>query len=114
MVSISYRFFLLQTEENSFTEYENALLLCTIAVGKYSNEYWQEFTETQTKSLLGAIVASDAIGAVHGIAAHALEIVVCGAIGGPGALLAAAGRAALAPAIVGSVEGAIIYGASQL
>lgn len=105
---------ILLSDSNIFSDYEETLLLCTIAVGKYSNEYWKEFTQVQTKGLVAAIVAGDAIGAVHGIYAHALEIVVCGAIGGPGALLAAAGKSALGPAIVRSVEGAIIYGASHM
>lgn len=88
-------------QSESFTEYEKALLLCSIAVGKYSSEYWEEY-QAGTKSAAGAIVGADVAGALKGIKAHAVEIVICGAIGGVGCGLAAAGRAALGPAVASS------------
>lgn len=92
---------LIVNQSESFTEYEKALLLCSIAVGKYSSEYWEEY-QTGTKSAAGAIVGADVAGALQGIKAHAVEIVICGAIGGVGCGLAAAGRAALGPAVANS------------
>ena len=88
-------------QSESFTEYEKALLLCSIAVGKYSSEYWEQY-QVETKSAAGAIVGADVGGALKGIKAHAVEIVICGAIGGIGCGLAAAGRAALGPAVASS------------
>lgn len=55
----------------------------------------------------------NAIGAAKGIAKNALVIVVC-SVGGPGSVIAAAARSALAPAIAGSAEAALLYGAAQL
>lgn len=104
---------ILLNKSKTFSEYENALILCTLAVGKYSNEYWKESTAVKTKGLLGSIIAGDAIGAIKGMSRNAILIVIC-SVGGPGSLLAAAGRCALGPAIAGSVEAGIIYGASQL
>ena len=67
-----------------------------------------------TKVLFASLVVGDLIGAGRGIAAHAVEIVICGAIGGVGCGLAAAGRAALGPAIVSSAEAGLLYAAAQL
>lgn len=95
------------------TEYDTVFLLCSIAIGKYSNEYWCE-NAPMTKGLFASLVVGDLIGAGRGIAAHAVEIVICGAIGGVGCGLAAAGRAALGPAIVSSAEAGLLYAAAQL
>lgn len=104
---------LLAEGADNFTEYENALLLCTIAVGKYSNEYWKDIETSTTKGLVMSLIAGDAIGAAKGIMRNALVIAVSGAIAGPAAMLASAGRAALLPAIRCSAEAAILYAASQ-
>ena len=104
---------LLLNGSNTFSDYENALLLGTLAIGKYSNEYWKEFTQMQTKGLVATIVAGDAIGAVQGIYKNAIMIVVS-SVGGPASVIAAAARSALGPAIKGSAEAAILYWASQL
>lgn len=104
---------LLLNKESTFSDLENTLLLCTIAVGKYSNEYWKEYTAAKTRGLFASIIAGDAIGAAKGIAKNALIIVVS-SVGGPGSVLATAGRSALGPAIAGSAEAALLYGAAQL
>lgn len=104
---------LLLNTSNTFSDYENALLLGTLAIGKYSNEYWKEFTLLQTKGLGASIIAGDAIGAAKGIAKNAAMIAIC-SIGGPGSVIAAAARSALGPAIAGSAGAAIMYGAGQL
>ena len=104
---------LLLGQSNTFSDYENALLLGTLAIGKYSNEYWKEYTQVKTKGLGASIVVGDAIGAAKGIAKNALVIVVC-SVGGPGSVIAAAARSALAPAIAGSAEAALLYGDAQL
>lgn len=104
---------LLLNKASTFSDLENTLLLCTIAVGKYSNEYWKEYTAAKTRGLFASIIAGDAIGAAKGIAKNALIIVVS-SVGGPGSVLATAGRSALGPAIAGSAEAALLYGVAQL
>lgn len=74
---------------------------------------WEEHLE-KTKGLIASCVLGDLIGAGKGIAAHAVEIVICGTIGGPGCGIAAAGRAALVPAIKGSVVAGLTYAAGEL
>ncbi len=101
------------SDNNEISEYDEAFLLCSIAVAKFSNEYWEEHLE-KTKGLIASCVLGDLVGAGRGIAAHAVEIVICGAIGGPGCGIAAAGRAALGPAIGHSVLAGLTYAAAQL
>lgn len=90
---------ILNSESVSLSEYERNLVLCTLAVGKYSNEYWKEYTMATTKSAAGEIIGADVWGALRGMWAKKIEIVVCGGIGGIGYGLAATGRAALLPAL---------------
>lgn len=100
---------ILCNESSRFTEYDEVFLLCSIAVGKYSNEYWQEKTAT-TKGLGATILLGDLVGAGKGIVNNAMVIVVS-AVGGIGSVLITAGRSALGPAILGSAEAALMYGA---
>lgn len=97
----------------NFSEYEKSLLLCSIAVGKYSNEYWKE-NLISTKSAFGNIVGADLGGALIGMKRRAIEIVICGAIGGVGCGLAAAGRAALGPAVAASALEGLAEGCGAL
>ena len=107
----------LLSDSCTFSDYEKTLLLCSLAVGKYSNEYWnEEFlgTKSRVAYAIGTVVGADLVGAGKGIAQHAVEILICGVIGGPGCGLAAAGRAALVPAIVGSVGAGVMVGCGFL
>ena len=97
---------------SKLTEYDEVFLLCSIAVGKYSNEYWQEKIAT-TKGLGATILLGDLIGAGKGIAKNALIIAVS-AVGGIGSVLITAGRSALGPAIIGSAEAAAFYVVAEI
>jgi len=88
-----------------YSEFEQ-MYLCTLAVGKYSNDYWKEYINT--KGEVAYLIASDAIGAGKGILKHGPEIIICGMLGGVGCGLVAAGKAALWPAIFESTKAGVL------
>lgn len=96
-----------------YTDYETNLLLCSLAIGKYSNEYWKDYN-ISTKSAAGEIVGADVAGALAGIYKNIVPIALCAALGGPGCGLAAAGRAALGPALGASAAAGISIGMGML
>jgi len=101
------------TKTSVYSVYEANLLLCSLAIGKYSNEYWNEYN-VATKSAAGELVGADLGGAIVGIKRHALEILLCGVIGGVGSGLAAAGKAALGPALGASALAGLAIGMGEL
>ena len=103
---------ILCNNQKKLTEYDEVFLLCSIAVGKYSNDYWQEKIAT-TKGLGATILLGDLIGAGKGIAQNAMIIVVS-AVGGVGSVLITAARSALGPAIIGSAEAAAFYVVAEI
>lgn len=97
---------------NIFTNYETDILLCTLAIGKYSNEYWKD-SNVSTKSWKGELVGADLGGALLGIKADALFIAINFAFG-PGAGLAATAKAVLLPGLEASAIAGIAIGVGQL
>lgn len=97
---------------NIFTNYETDILLCTLALGKYSNEYWKDYN-ISTKSWKGELVGADVGGALIGIKADALFIAINFAFG-PGAGLAATAKTVLLSGLEASAIAGIAIGVGQL
>ena len=110
---LSFEEDIILNKATNFTEYETSLLLCSLAIGKYSNEYWKDYN-VSTKSAVGELVGADLGGAIAGIKRHAVEIVLCTALGGVGSGLAAAGKSALGPALGASAIAGISIGMGEL
>lgn len=94
-----------------YTSDERNLLLVSLAVGKYSNEYWIQYLPTSEFRISDSgkrIIAADVLGAGAGIRNNAAIIVAGGAIGGVGTAAAIAGRYALKSAVVYSAKEGLI------
>ena len=84
---------ILVSHAQDYTNSDRAILLSSLAVGKYSNEYWKEETSTRAATT-SQIVKADLLGAARGIWKNRFVICVC-AVGGVQSVLIAAGRSAL-------------------
>lgn len=82
---------------SDYTNTDKVILLSSLSVGKYSNEYWKAETTTRAAST-SQIVKADLLGAAKGIWKNKFVICVC-AVGGVQSVLIAAGRSALPSAI---------------
>lgn len=89
---------ILYDESNEYSVADKTLLLSSLSVGKYSNEYWEENTSETRSPSTKSIVKADLVGAARGIWVNRFKICVC-AVGGIQSVLIAAGRSALPSAI---------------
>lgn len=94
---------ILRTHADEYTEIDRTILLGSLSVGKYSNEYWNgtDFASgTRSGVPFRTIVKADLVGAARGIWANRFVICVC-AIGGAHGVVVAMVRSAL-PSAVGA------------